>query len=135
MSLCFRPDGRQIAAGLYSGTTIIWETATAKTVYRLQGPKCSVDALASAPDSRRLVTVSREDGAVRTWDVDAGKELLAIAAHPARRVEFSPDGTRLCLAGGRGITVYPAFPATVTPDQVEAYKRERYQRWLAENAK
>jgi WD40 repeat protein len=135
MSLCFRPDGRQVASGLYSGTTVIWDTATTKMVHRLQGAMASVDALAFAPDSRRLVTVSRDDGALRTWDVGTGKELLAIAASPARRVEFSPDGTRLCLAGGRGITVYPAFPATVTPDQIEAYKRERYQRWVAENAK
>lgn len=63
-----------------------------------------VSEIAFSPDSKRLVTIARDDAVARVYDVDTGKELLALR-HDARvmKAVFSPDG-RLVITGSKDKT-------------------------------
>src|SRR5262249_25523053 len=57
-----------------------------------------------SPDGRRIAS-SDQDGWVKVWDAQTGRELLKFRAHQeghARSVAFSPDGRRLATASWDG---------------------------------
>ncbi|MBX3606974.1 MAG: TIR domain-containing protein [Piscinibacter sp.] len=63
-------------------------------------PRGTLLACAISPDGRRVAGAG-EDGRIRLWAVDSGRELAAWAAHTSwvRRLAFFPDGRRLVSAG------------------------------------
>ncbi len=65
-------------------------------------------SVAYSPDGRRLAT-GNLDGSVKVWDATSGypRELLTFGGQglPLGHVTFSPDGSRLALAGGDSKTV------------------------------
>jgi serine/threonine-protein kinase len=65
----------------------------------------TVEAVAFAPDSRRLVS-SGSDDTVRLWDSESGKELRRFVGHkgPVQALAFSADGKRV-VTGGKDGTV------------------------------
>jgi WD40 repeat protein len=71
-------------------------------------------ALAVSADGRRLATGrSVEDRAIRVWDT-TDPERPAVAVTPkgsATQFSLSADGTRLAVAGGRGVTLWNADSA------------------------
>jgi WD40 repeat protein len=118
------PDGSRGLVAV-SKAALLWDAATGKTVSVLKGHASLGDSplrdrlLAEvcdfqfSPDSRRVVTVSRdlyprrksEEGEdplypftpVRVWDARTGKELFALQGfrRSVRTASFSPDGKRL----------------------------------------
>jgi hypothetical protein len=62
----------------------------------LEGHETRVTGLAFARDARRLVS-GAADGAVRLWDVEAGRELGCTRGQPVLSVAASPDGRRALL--------------------------------------
>ena len=59
------------------------------------------DALAFSPDGRLLASGGR-DSAIRIWDVDAAREVMALKAHrrPVLALDFNPAGALLASGAG-----------------------------------
>jgi WD40 repeat protein len=105
--LAFSPDGRTLASGaLYENMVCIWEVRTGKEHYPYPGgtPR-TVSGLAFAPDGK-TVTVRGFDGAIRQWDVAAGRLLKQWKGPPAFGTfqAYSSD-YRMCAWEERGQVV------------------------------
>jgi RNA polymerase sigma factor (sigma-70 family) len=103
----FAPDGRTLAS-LGRGKTIqLWDVATARLRYRLEGHFGQVAALAFAPDGRTLASGGWDDPSARLWDTAAGKLRTCLTDEDQKgttsagilSVAFSPDGKTLVTAG------------------------------------
>src|SRR5262249_20576147 len=62
---------------------------------------CAITGVAWSPDGKRIAS-SDADGAVKVWDLEKRKKVLAWQAHaaPVRSIGWSSDGTRLASGGG-----------------------------------
>jgi hypothetical protein len=74
----FSPDGRLAARG-HGQIIAIWNVATGQDVLQLVGHTGGIRSLVFSPDGRFLVSAGA-DGAVRLWNLQAGKELAALIA-------------------------------------------------------
>jgi Flp pilus assembly protein TadD len=103
MSVAFSPDGQRLASASGDQTVKIWDSATGKELFTLEGHASYVVSVAFSPDGQRLATGSI-DQTVRIWDSVTGKELITLKGHsaPVRSVAFSPDGQRLATGSSDG---------------------------------
>src|SRR5262249_40812990 len=88
-ALALTADGRLLAVAGHAGThkLRLWEVATGEAIPTRDGHAGVVTALAFAPGSKALASVSDD---VRVWDPATGKVLRRL---PGRGVvAFSPDG-------------------------------------------
>jgi len=101
-SVCFRPDGKQIAAAGYDKTIYVWNlTDTAGSLAKsLIADEDSILALAYSPDGKVMVT-SSADNSVRFRDADTLDPQRALEGQPdwVEALSVSPDGK--WLAAGR----------------------------------
>jgi cytochrome c len=74
IALSFAPDGREIAAATPRGSVTIFDVATGKPRFTLNGPGLPVWSLAYMPDGRILLT-GGSDRIVRRWDMRSGDHL------------------------------------------------------------
>ena len=65
-SVCFSPDGRQVASGSYEGTVRLWDVETGACVRTLEGHGGSVRSVCFSPDGWMVATGS-SDNTVRLW--------------------------------------------------------------------
>ncbi|HJZ58903.1 MAG TPA: hypothetical protein VKE74_28425, partial [Gemmataceae bacterium] len=130
--LAWSPDGRLVAAG----TTVtgdkggrpelkVFEAATGRTVYTLEGSVNDVFSLAFSGDSRRLVSCSGKrpgspprSGEVIVWDMATGLELLR-AREPGNSVyavAISPSGRYLATGRYDGTVLIQELRPVLPPE-------------------
>ena len=102
--VAYRPDGAQLATWSHDGTVKLWDAATGKELYTLSHDEdvANEGNPSYSPDSKQVAVISGKGAAV--FDAQSGAKLFALSpfAGPAAEVMFSPDGTRLALAGRDG---------------------------------
>jgi hypothetical protein len=112
-----------IPAGLGQPATTVWDTATGKLLFRLEGDGGALHMLmAFSPDGKRLATADLRPGvktAIKVWDAATGRELLslksdAMGGQQLPNLSFSPDGHRLLLQRPNGEG--PSWDATPRPE-------------------
>jgi hypothetical protein len=77
--VAFSPDGQRVLTGNWDNTAQLWDVATGKEIYRLEGHSAWVYSVAVSPDGRWLATGSI-DGTTRLWDAANGKELCILVS-------------------------------------------------------
>jgi uncharacterized caspase-like protein len=78
MGVAFSPDGRFAARG-HGQVIKIWEVATDQDILQLVGHTAAVKSIAFSPNGSLLIS-GGSDGAVRIWNLQAGKELASFIA-------------------------------------------------------
>lgn len=103
--LAYSRDGKRFASGSWDNTAKLYDE-TGKDIAVLKGHNRGVMAMAFAPDSATLATVSGDhasnvSGEVRLWDTADGKERGFVGKHAdlAVGVAFAGDGKRLVTTG------------------------------------
>ncbi len=99
-TLAIAADGRRLAAGGWNGLAKIWTLdGDQPPVILAHGPTSFVNAVAFAPDGRRVATGSsdRAGGYLRLWDAASGQQVRRLEGHTdaVTSVQFSRDGKRL----------------------------------------
>jgi WD40 repeat protein len=104
--VAFSPDGSQLATAGFDNTIKIWETATAKLTWRLEGHSRLISSIAFTTDSSSLASTS-DDGTVRIWNLATGMEHSVFRGHNAgiNTVAFAPDGKHVATGDGKGDTI------------------------------
>jgi WD40 repeat protein len=94
--LVFSPDGNLLAGGTEKDTIYIWEPATGKQRFALNGHVGWVDALAFSHNSQTLVSGGM-DGFIKLWDPVIGQELveLPVERHSVEALAFDKGDHRL----------------------------------------
>jgi WD40 repeat protein/serine/threonine protein kinase len=98
--VAFQPDGRRILSGHDSRHVIcLWDVETGKKERRFEGHSGPVHALAIPPDNRSFLSAS-EDGTVRLWEIETGREVQRLKHSGAvHAVAVSSDGRRVLSSG------------------------------------
>ena len=140
----FSPDGKRVLMqnkpkswrerNLEAGPKIynpniakIWDAETGKELLTLKGRNVYVSSAAFSPDGKRVVAGGR------IWDAKTGQELLTIKDAGAG-IGFSPDGKRvLSWRRIKTVKIWDAVDWTLTREEFNKQKRERYQAWLKRN--
>jgi serine/threonine protein kinase len=110
-AVAFSPDGSKIAAccGLANGAPEesylirVWDAATGKELQKLTGHTKDVRWVTFSPDGRTIASGSF-DGTIRQWDLEKGKQINSINAHPnttfgVERVFYLKSGKQLISCG------------------------------------
>jgi hypothetical protein len=122
MSVAFSPDSRRIATGSWDQTAKVWEAASGRELFTLNGHIGGISSVAFSPDGQRILTGSEDDTA-KLWEAVSGRELLPLRNHNGGIwcVAFSPNCERI-VTGSRDqmIKVWEAASAL----QVAAWQKE-----------
>jgi WD40 repeat protein len=96
------PGGKLLGCGTTGGNAVVFDTSDGRELLRFSAGAGDLLAVTFL-DERRLLSAG-EDGAVRLWDLEGGKELMEDAGHtaPVLALNFSGDGRRLASSGRDG---------------------------------
>jgi serine/threonine protein kinase/WD40 repeat protein len=104
-ALAISPDGQQLASGSgFEDPAIrIWDTATGRPLFRLEGHTGWVSALAFSKDGRRLISAAG-DQSIRIWDARTWTEIQVLRGHEEDiySIAFSDQAQRIASAGRDG---------------------------------
>ncbi len=113
-ALAITPDGKRIVSVARDNSVRVWDTATGrgrKLPFTVAGPDAPHGYRISISPDGRLLAVGDKQG-VRLWDLrsDAEQAALSLSLTNVRIAVFSPDGTRLAVAGSQPEVQIVAVP-------------------------
>lgn len=103
----FSPDGSLFAAGLDSGSILVWDTVTRELLHTLEGVhKRWANHLTISPDNQRIASVLQQPRSFRfeplhVVDIASGETVFSLDEVMVRDLAFSPDGTLLAAVEGQ----------------------------------
>jgi len=98
ISSILSPDSTRIAYRL-SDSLQVYETRGTRRLLTING---SFNRAQWSPDGRRILTTS-ENGAIRIWDAQTGREVQGAPRHERLwQIEYSPDGRQIATSGEDG---------------------------------
>jgi WD40 repeat protein/uncharacterized caspase-like protein len=118
-SVVFSPTGKIFASAGWDHELKLWDAADNRELLTLLGHKNAINGIAFSPDGRFLASASggpiknvkgepiagvSEDNTIRLWDVQTGREVWKVEAHPIpiSAIAFSPNGRLLASAANHG---------------------------------
>jgi WD40 repeat protein len=113
------PDNRLLAIGDSERNIWLYEVASGKLIYRMEGHAAPIDRLRFSPDGMRLLAAD-VDGAIWLWNVASGKAVESLAAHtgPISGLTLGLDGDLRAWATNTVWTLRPADGALVQTTSV-----------------
>jgi WD40 repeat protein len=117
------PDGSRIATASADNTARIWSVPYDKSgAVELRGHSGDVSSVTFSPNGDYIMSISRQDGTARIWDIDGGDPIYLLATRRAglnsatindpigprqftddvAAAAFSPDGQLVITANGDG---------------------------------
>ena len=104
-SVAWSPDGTRVASAGWDGVLAVWDRATARKVWSVQGHPTvapvpatgEIGAMCWNPDGNRIATVG-VDGTVKIWTAENGTCVASTVIRGiAYALAWSPDGTQLAV--------------------------------------
>jgi len=125
LGMAVAPNGRDLATGHGGGALKVWDAATGRERFRLEGHRFSPRSLAFFPDGEALASGS-VDGTVRIWDLAIGRAraTLKVPGGMVKSVAVSPDGQVLASIAGDGSVRLWSAGAHAWPRPVETDRDE-----------
>jgi len=107
VSAALSPDAKQALCAVWDGNLYLFDTDSGKLLRSFQAHRSRATAVAYAPRHNRAVS-GGDDGAVRYWDLETGRELAVFApGGVVSSVAISPDGTHaVCTTSNKSIHVW-----------------------------
>ena len=111
-SVCYRPDGHQLASGSSDKTVGLWDTTSQQLVTMLKGHSAGVMSVCYRPDGKQLASGSL-DNTVGLWDATSQQLVTMLKGHSGgvMSVCYRPDGQQLA-SGSYDTTVGLWDPAS-----------------------
>ena len=99
MSVCYRPDGQQLASGSEDNTVGLWDPSSKQLLAQLKGHSGGVRSVCYRPDGQQLASGS-SDTTVGLWDPSSKQLLAQLKGHSGLvfSVCYRPDGQQLASA-------------------------------------
>jgi WD40 repeat protein len=107
----FYADTGLLALGGLDGQVKVWDVGARQSLVTIEAHRLQITALAFSPDGERLAT-SSDDGALKIWNWRE-RQVLAEAASPALRLDFSPDGAQIAAGEAEQITLWNTADGTL----------------------
>ncbi len=98
----FSPDGTGLASTTLDARAQLWDVATGKVRYLLEGHRDPANVIHFSPNGKRVITAST-DGTARIWDTATGNEIAVLRGHTniVHDAQFSPDGREILTSSDR----------------------------------
>jgi WD40 repeat protein len=128
----FSPDGRTIAVAERAAVSL-WEVASGRSRGRLMAPR-PASGLAFSPDGRLLALGAGPEAPLSLWDLATDQIVgrLPDDHREGQQIAFSPDGSRLAVAGyvrpavfGRAVVTYS--PVVLVCDVAEMCGKKKIE--------
>ncbi len=110
--VAYSPDGKRFATASEDRTVAVWDAATAKRLFGLQGFADDANWLVFTADGETLIA-SGEDGSIWRCNAHTGEDAIKIYQAPSAipQIALSPDGQMLVAACWDGFVRRFAYPS------------------------